>query len=305
VTESPNLMFISTPADTPITDAQGNVWRFNAGQQITANGVLDADTSACIQVAYVNQTVWRQRGDLRWQSKRFPGDPWLPAAGAAGSPMPDWPGRGVDEGERGMGQILAAIAALKADFDAFKAAGGGGGTTSLTPVLTAIAALKADVDAGAKVIGAQIETNQVLTTNQYNQVQAGLTSAVTTTAANQTVLTGSLDLLGGQMVDVIALLNQILAAVAGATSPAAAIATLQQDFTNLTQTLNSITLGISEKLQQILLLDDPAANTLMLAEIAEILAIVKGLEAPPPTEIALDFERATHSPQAVPTKPGP
>lgn len=146
--ESPNLMFISDPSNNPITDALGNAWRITQTKQVSANGVLDNDRATVIQVAYVNQMIWRQREDLLWQSKKHPGDPWLPGGGTSNSPIPDWSGHGVDEDERGMRQILTAIAAFRADFDANKGSGAGGG--GITPaqvaqILASLATLQTDV----------------------------------------------------------------------------------------------------------------------------------------------------------------
>jgi hypothetical protein len=210
-------MVISDPSDHPIQDSFGNAWRITPSGQVSANGVLDEDSSDIMQIAYVNQTIWRQTKDLMWRSKRHPGDGWWPPGGKPTSPLNGQVNHEIGEIERAIQQVLVNLASLKADFDAFKAQPGG----SQAPVLAAIAALKADLDAGVLTLPAQVLAQinagfsavqaslatayQTLVTDIMTDIGAMFASAQLTTTANQAAL--------------IDLLNQILAAVQQQSKP--------------------------------------------------------------------------------------
>jgi hypothetical protein len=213
VTESPNQMVISDPSDHPIVDSRGNAWRITQSGHVSANGVLDEDSSDVMQLAYVNQMMWRQTKDLLWRSKSHPGDDWWPRDGTSRSPMSGASARELEEIESAVAQVLSMVKALKADFDAFKAQPGG----SQAPVLAAIAALKADLDAGVLTLPAQV----------LAQITAGFDAMETSLAAGyQTLITdigaifASAQLTAAtNQAALIALLNEILAAVQTQSKP--------------------------------------------------------------------------------------
>ncbi len=319
MSQSAGQTVLTGPGQGVIADSYGIEWQINASGAVVANGMVDADSSAVVQIAYVGGVVWRQtKHDLRWSCKNHPTDPWGP--GTEVSPVSGQAPTGnveivdlvntinvsiTNQITASNSAVLNAIAAFRADFDAWKA-------TPVPQVLQAIAALQIDLDSRDNILSNMLAADVTFINGQLNQIVTAQTAAATGQAALASQVNAVQTTMAADQDALTASLAQLTADVAGAASPLPAIATLQQDFTNLTVTLNSIAVGISEKLQQILLLDDPTANATMQTEIAtiltdvqQILAIVKAEEPPPPTKIVLDFEHATHTAQAVPAAKGP
>src|ERR1700761_1121834 len=98
----------------PLTDGYGVAWRLNAAGQVTANGTLDQDHSACSQLVLVNNVIWRQvEHSQLWSWKTTPGDVWKGNTSVAPISTP------VQQ-QLAMAQILAELMELKHDFDAYK-----------------------------------------------------------------------------------------------------------------------------------------------------------------------------------------
>lgn len=209
--ESPNNITISQPGDPPITDSFGNAWRVSPSGHPTANGVLDSDDAPIMQIAFVNQMIWRQTNDLKWWSKRHPGDMWWPPGGTEVSPLNGQVNQEIGEIERAMEQVLFRIASLQRDFDIYKSQP----PASIAPVLSAIGRLQADLDARGG--------NQKVLVDLLDQILAGQAAAGNTANANQAILVRLLDQIQAAnlpvFVAVIDRLNAILSAVNKLSAP--------------------------------------------------------------------------------------
>ena len=193
-------MLIQSADDHPITDSASVVWRIAPNGRVTANGVVLADTHNALQVAYVNQTIWRQADNLSWQFRRHPGDQLWPPGGTFRSPLSGRNNRDLEQIERGQTEMLAALAAFRADFDAYRAMP----LPALTPVLTAIAKLQLAMSADFSVVDMQ------------------LTSMSRDAVANTATLVG--------------LLNEILALIKAQNEPVA----LEEDLAHATHTFQPV-----------------------------------------------------------------
>jgi len=213
VPESPNNISISQPGDPPITDSLGNVWRVSQSRRPTANGEVDSDDAEIMQVAFVNQMIWRQTNDLKWWSKRHPGDPWWPPGGTEVSPLNGQTNQAIGALERAIERVLFRVAALQEDFDAYKTQP----PASIAPVLSAIARLQADLDARGG--------NQRVLIALLDQILAGQAAAGNTANANQAILVRLLAQIqaaqSSNYATVLARLNALLAAVNKMTLPTA------------------------------------------------------------------------------------
>jgi hypothetical protein len=90
-------------------------------------------------VAFVNGLICRQTlADMLWSSKQHPSYPWYPPGRSRHSPLIGAIEQEAGEIEGSISVVLAAIAAFRADFDAYKALP----SPTLSPVLTAIAGLQ-------------------------------------------------------------------------------------------------------------------------------------------------------------------
>jgi hypothetical protein len=211
VSESPNQMVISDPSDHPIEDSFGNAWRITESGQVSADGVLDEDSSDVMQLAYVNQTMWLQTKDLMWRSKRHPGDEWWPPDGTRTSPLNGPVNKEIGEIERAIQQVLVNLAVLKADFDTYKTQP----PASIAPVLSAVAVLQADLDARGD--------DQPALVRLLDQILAGQAAAASAANANQAIVVGLLDQItaaqASNYASVIARLNDLLAAVQQQSAP--------------------------------------------------------------------------------------
>ena len=328
---------LTGPSQGVIVDLVGIEWQISDDGTVLVDGKHDADTAKVVQLAFVDGHIWRQTAhDLHWSSKVKPADRWSkststsPLQGAANTDAAV-----EDDINRHSQSILRAIAGLKADFDAWTAEQPPSPTP--TQLLAAIHALKTDVDDRDSALLSQLtaltaglglllsgQKTAVTAATSYHttvvalldQSLAALTTARASAASDQDVLVRQLNSL--QMLattdhaTVTASLSQIVDAVTGPQSPragiaalATSIATLQADFTNLATTLNGIVIEINDRLQQILLLDDPAANAALIAKVTTILVDVQQILALllgrlKPADLLMDIEDATHSHQVIP-----
>lgn len=349
MSETQNLTVITGPGQGVISDGFGVSWAISESGSVLAGGTVDADPAPVVQIAIVNNLIWRQRAsDLRWSCKQRPSDPWTNPTHV--SPLPGPPTTDsnlVDEFNSGNAAVLAAIETLKADFDTWKAQQPPSPTP--TQIMQALTSFRSDLDGRENALSGQISSlgsqvasviagqmvmengasaDQTTLVALLDQIITGQTAQATADAAaaasdssNHAVLVAQLNAIQAALVAnqtvLVADLSQLVNAATGPTGLATiqtAIAVLQQDFTNLTGTLNAIAIGISAKLQQILLLDDPAANAALvtsinvteadvveiLADVQQILAIVKAGEPEPATKLVVDLVDATHTPQAIP-----
>ena len=113
--ESPNHSVHNTQSDAPLTDSLGKTWRITEDKKVLINGILDRDAAPVVQLAYVNQSVWRQTKDLRWASKRQPDDDWLPRGGSHHSPFGGQSNQEFEEVESGVAQVLEEVKELGHD----------------------------------------------------------------------------------------------------------------------------------------------------------------------------------------------
>lgn len=88
VTASPNGTAVAAWSKTGLTDASGNTWTITAGGQVAINGMTDTKTSAVIELAYVNGTMWQENAAALWRGETQPNDSWAPSAGTLNSPLP-------------------------------------------------------------------------------------------------------------------------------------------------------------------------------------------------------------------------
>jgi hypothetical protein len=237
VSASQNQTAISSSGDAPITDLWGNAWRISPSGFPTANGVADTDGKAVLQLVYSNQMTWRQTQDLRWWSKRHPGDQWWPPGGTPISPISGSAGRELQEIDRAVSEVLINLAALKSDLDDFKSLP----VPGITPVITAINILQSDVDARYNTLAAQIAAGQ---TTLLSTIRGMFATADTASATRDTALLASISALfqiNANAVDanqkaVIALLNQLIAALGEPNKPTR----LDLDTSHATHTMQAI-----------------------------------------------------------------
>lgn len=351
MSESANQTVLTGPEQGVISDGFGTAWTINESGSVVAGGSVDTDPTPVVQIAFVNNLIWRQHAtDLRWSCKKRPADPWGPPTHV--SPLPGAPATDseiVDNFNSGNNAVLAAIAGLRADFDAWKATQPPSPTP--TQIMQALTAFRSDLDGRENSISGQISSLSTmvtgLTTGQTVMSDAAATDQTTLVAlldqvigaqvsaanaavaaaassmSDQNVLVVQLNAIQAALTSnqsiLLAALNQLVDAATGPTGLATiqtAIATLQTDFGNLTTTLNDIAVGISAKLQQILLLDDPTANAALttaintteadvieiLTDVRQILSIVQSEEPAPPVQLTVDLADSTHTQQAIPPK---
>lgn len=117
--ESSNHSVHNTPSDPPLTDSLGKTWRITQSKQVLINGILDRDAAPVVQLAYVNQSVWRQTKDLRWTSKRQPDDDWLPRGGSYHSPLGGQLNQEFEEVEASIAAVLEEVKDLGHDQPAW------------------------------------------------------------------------------------------------------------------------------------------------------------------------------------------
>lgn len=355
MSESLNNSIITGPGKGVISDGFGVAWAIADSGAVLIAGQPDSDTQPVTQIAFIDGFVWRQHANnLRWSCKRHRDDPWSPPTHVSPLPGPAATDSAIaDAFAQGTGSILAAVAALRSDFDTWKATQPPAPTP--TQIMQALTSFRADLDSREDALSgqvsvvaglcAQIIAQQGLTGNidtgyqttlvaLLDQILGGQISAtnVATSAAaaalsNHNVLVAQLNAIqavaASRQLTLVALLRQVVDTATGPNGLVPikeAIGVLQQDFTNLTQTLNAIAIGISAKLQEILLLDDPAANAAMIAtivttkadvvevqqdvdtillDVQQILSLVK---PQPATRLVADLDSATHEPQAIPPR---
>lgn len=334
MSQSASQTVLTGPGQGVITDLYGVAWQISDAGSVVAGASTDADAQPVVQLTFIGGNIWRQTTDLRWSCKTHPHDPW--GSKTHVSPLPGHPTESsqvIDAFSSGNQAVLTAIAALKADFDTWKAKPAP--TPSPAQILQAITALQTDMDTRLGSIDALLgfdHTTQVNLLGQISEAQAAALAAEnsnqnvlvtalnqiqTTLTANQSAVVASLTQIVNAVTTsspdqavLVGMLNQIISDIAGAASPLPALAILQKDFTNLTETLNSIASGISAKLQEILLLDDPQANAAMVAAVAiietdvvQILALLKAHYSP--ERLVLDIAHGTSKPQPSPSRAGP
>ena len=274
---------LTGPAQGVLSDSYGVQWQINEAGAVVAGDKDDNDKQPIMALTFINGLIWRQtKKDQRWSCKHRPHDPWSPPVEV--SPLPV---QGAPTGNAQMLDVinlnhsaeLAAISVLKADLDATATAAWDQIAVDQDAVMDRLSAYQTVLVTSLNQIAAAQAANQAALVAPLDQILNAVTTAAPEdremlTLLNQ-IVTAQAAAAGGHA-DTVALLKEILAAVSGAAVPPA-IATLQTDFTNLTQTLNGMVLGISASLQQ-------------------ILALLK------PTTLAPDLPDATHVQQPVPKK---
>lgn len=83
--KSRDNIVISQPNQV-IVDAHGTFWSI-IGDQVAADGIVDASTNRVAQLAYANGQIWQENTDRLWWSKNTSLNTWEPPGGTPKSPV--------------------------------------------------------------------------------------------------------------------------------------------------------------------------------------------------------------------------